>query len=316
MDLRHLRYFVAVAEERHITRAAHRLGIQQPPLSQQIHALEAEIGGKLFVRVPRGVELTDAGRLLLAEAYDILASVERAGAIARQAVGGHVGKLSIGFTTSAVLHSLVPDIIRAFREALPNVVLDLQEGNAAVLTEQVQAGALDAGFLRVPVARPTGLNFLRLLDEELVVVLPVGHPLADTAHYPLELVSLAAERFILVRRPSAPGIYANLMQACREAGFEPRVVAEVAHMLTNINLVAAGVGISLVPAAMREINLRQVVYAPIRQAPGLAAPLTLVFPARARSPVLERFLALTRRLAGVETVDETHEKRTSGERAE
>jgi DNA-binding transcriptional LysR family regulator len=114
-----------------------------------------------------------------------------------------------------------------------------------------------------------------------------------------------------VRRPSAPGIYANLMEACRKAGFEPNVVAEGAHMLTNINLVAAAVEISLVPAAMCEINLRQTVCAPIRLAPGLAAPSTIMFPERARSSVLERFLALTRRLAGVETME-----RTMGESAQ
>eukprot|EP01037_Dinobryon_pediforme_P005562 gene5562-5617_t len=302
MELRHLRYFVAVAEERHITRAAARLGIQQPPLSQQIHALEAEIGGRLFRRVPRGVELTEAGHLLLAEAYEILAGVDRAGAIARTAAEGEVGALSVGFTTSAMLHPLVPDIIRAFRADFPRVSLDLQEGNAAELTERVHHGALQAGFLRVPVARPSGIRFLGLLDEELMVVLPVGHNLVPAPGHRLDLAALVDERFILVRRPSAPGIYANFVEACRQEGFEPKVVAEVGHMLTNINLVAAGVGISLVPAAMCEINLRQVVYAPIRQRPGLAAPLTLMFPERGSSPVLERFLALTRRLADGGTI--------------
>lgn len=304
MDLRHLRYFVAVAEERHITRAALRLGIQQPPLSQTIQALEAELGGALFTRGPRGVELTSAGTVLLAEAYDIIGSLERASTLTRRAIGGQIGRLSIGFTTSAMMHPVVPAIIRAFRAEAPLVELDLQEGNAADLTERVHRGELALGFLRLPVARPTGIVFLRLLDEELVLVLPIGHPLLSAAAggriRRFDLTELAKERFILVRRPNAPGMYANLLNACRDAGFEPIIAAEVGHMLTNINLVAAGVGISLVPAAMREVNLRQVAFCAVTPAPGLAAPLTLAYPERGRSPILERFLALSRQIASRE----------------
>jgi len=184
------------------------------------------------------------------------------------------------------------------------VELDLQEGNAADLTERVHRGELALGFLRLPVARPTGIVFLRLLDEELVLVLPIGHPLLSAAAggriRRFDLTELAKERFILVRRPNAPGMYANLLNACRDAGFEPIIAAEVGHMLTNINLVAAGVGISLVPAAMREVNLRQVAFCAVTPAPGLAAPLTLAYPERGRSPILERFLALSRQIASRE----------------
>lgn len=299
MDLRQLRYFVAVAEARHISRAAQSLGIQQPPLSQAIRALEAELGGRLFTRHARGVELTPAGAVLLAESREIIAGLERAGLATRRALSGETGRLSIGFTTSAILHPLVPDVIRAFRAAHSGITLDLQEGNAAELTEAVHHGDLDAGFLRVPVAHPEGLAFMRLLDEELVVVLPIGHRLLAGGGGPrlLHLAELSGEPFILVRRPSAPGIYANVILACREAGFEAAVVAEVAHMLTNINMVAAGLGISIVPASMREINLRQVVFCPIAPAAGLAAPLTLAYPERGRAPMLERFITLTSRLA-------------------
>lgn len=309
MDVRQLRYFVAVAEERHITRAARRLGLQQPPLSQAIHALEAELGGALFVRGPRGVELTAAGTVLLAEARDILASVARASRVTKQAAEGRSGAVSVGFTTSAMLHPVVPEVIRAFRGRFPDIRLNLQEGNAAELTERLQRSEVELGFLRLPVSAPDGVTFRWLLDEELVVVLPLGHRLlgaAITDVLPrdrprlLDLAELAGERFILVRRPSAPGIYANVMQACRAQGFEPEVVAEVAHMLTNINLVAAGMGISLVPASMREINLRQVAYCPLRPVPGLAAPLTLAYPSRGRPPALEQFLNLVREMIGGE----------------
>jgi DNA-binding transcriptional LysR family regulator len=301
MDLRQLRYFVAVAEERHITRAAQRLGLQQPPLSQTVAALEAELGGALFTRLPRGVELTPAGLVLLAEAYDIIVSFERAASLVRQVLGGRVGRLSIGFTTSAMLHPVVATIIRAFRAEAAEVELDLQEGNAAELTERVQRGELAAGFLRVPVARPAGIVFMHLLDEALMLALPQGHALLQAApRRSVDLAALAGERFILVRRPHAPGIYANLLNACREAGFEPQIAAEVGHMLTNINLVSAGVGISLVPASMREVNLRQVSYVPVTPAPGLAAPLTLAYLDRGRSPMLDRFVALSCQIAARE----------------
>jgi DNA-binding transcriptional LysR family regulator len=299
MELRHLRYFIAVAEERHITRAARRLGMQQPPLSQQIRALEAELGVALFIRGARGVELTVAGQTLLEEAYAILHAVGGAETRTRQAASGQLGKLSLGFTTSAALHPLVPRIIHAFRQDYPAVELDLHENAAADLTEAVMRRDIHVALLRVPVAQPPGLVFLELLHEKLSAVLPIGHRLLDrTGKDGLDLRELARERFILVHRPDAPGIYQNLILACRAAGFEPEVVAEVAHMLTNINLVAAGAGISVVPASMREINLRQVGYCRLRTTPRLTAPLTLAYLAENPPPVLLNFIAVSRRLRG------------------
>ncbi len=158
MELRHLRYFIAVAEERHITRAALRLNMQQPPLSQQIRALEAELGVALFIRGARGVELTVAGQTLLEEAYAILNAVGEAATKTRQAASGTLGKLSIGFTTSAALHPLVPRIIHAFRQDYAQVELDLHENAAADLTEAVMRRDIHVALLRVPVARPPGLD--------------------------------------------------------------------------------------------------------------------------------------------------------------
>jgi DNA-binding transcriptional LysR family regulator len=157
-------------------------------------------------------------------------------------------------------------------------------------------------LLRVPVARPPELAFIELLQEELLVVLPAGHRLlARRGKAGLDLRELAEERFILVRRPGAQGIYENLILACRAAGFEARVVAEVAHMLTNINLVAAGAGVSVVPASMREVNLRQVGYRRLQATPGLTAPLTLGHVADDASPVLHNFITTTRRLLDAAT---------------
>ncbi len=302
MELRHLRYFVAVAEERHITRAARRLGMQQPPLSQQIRALETELGTKLFTRGARGVEPTAAGQAFLAEAYAILNSVRQAATRAQQAARGQVGRLSVGFTTSAVVHPLVPDIIREFRRDHAQVTLDLRENSAADLLEAVLAGDIQLALLRVPVARAPSLAVLELLQEEMLLVLPVGHRLLGgrfrRVGSAVPLAELAGESFILVRRPGAPGIYQNLILACRAAGFEPQVTAEVAHMLTNINLVAAGAGISVVPASMQQVSLRHVGYRRIDTCPALTAPLTLVYPREGVGPVVSNFIAVSRRLSG------------------
>ena len=299
MELRHLRYFVVVAEERHITRAALRLGMQQPPLSFQIRQLETELGADLFIRTARGVVPTAAGQAFLEDARAILASVDRAAARTGRIARGHLGRLSVGFTTSAILHPFVRHLMRVFRETYPAVELDLDEGNAAKLTTSVASGAMAAGFLRIPVERPPGVAFVELLHEDLLVVLPVGHPLSGRSDA-LDLSELARERFILVRRPGAPGIYENVIAACRAAGFEPSIVAEVPHMLTNVNLVAAGAGISVVPASMSEIGLRDVHYCRLRATPPLSAPLTLAFLADNGDPILANMLAMARALAEAE----------------
>ena len=157
MDLRHLRYFIAVAEERHVTRAARRLGIQQPPLSQQIRALEREVGAALFVRRPRGVELTEPGRVFLDEARAVLAQVERALASTRRTARGEQGRIAVGFTSSAPFHPFVPRVIRAFREAHPLVSLSLEESGTPDLIEGLRSERLDAAFIRTAVPDPAGL---------------------------------------------------------------------------------------------------------------------------------------------------------------
>src|ERR1043166_4429954 len=166
MELRHLRYFLAVAEEKHITRAAERLGMQQPPLSQQIKALEAEIGIQLFRRVPRGVGLTSGGAAFLQEVRGILSGVEHAVIKASRAAHGLEGTLLVGFSTSAIAHRLVPDLIRAYRQAYPGVALDLSGGNAAELTEAVAKGAIHAAIFRKPVVQPADVIFHSLLEED------------------------------------------------------------------------------------------------------------------------------------------------------
>lgn len=308
MELRHLRYFLVVAEERNFTRAAERLGMQQPPLSQQIRLLEGELGFALFRRHPKGAELTAGGRAFVAEASAILASLERAGQRARRVALGMEGTLSVGFTTSAAAHPLTPAVIRAYREAYPEVDLDLSEGNAAELTDAVAAGNTDVALLRLPVRRPPGLLFEPLLEEEMLLILPSSHPLlaqsgaAPTPTPTVSLKALARERFILVRRHGAPGMYANLLAACERLGFVPLVGLEVAHMLTNISLVAAGAGVSIVPASMRGFHADRVAYCRIADAvPPLVAPINALSRQDKLTPLGMNFLTLARQLAGTFT---------------
>jgi DNA-binding transcriptional LysR family regulator len=296
MELRHLRYFLAVAEERHMTRAAARLGLQQPPLSQQIHALEKELGTKLFTRLPRGVELTPAGEGFLEETRAVLSGVERASVRARAAAMGQRGRISIGLTTSASLHPVVTRILRAYAESHAAVALELHANSAAGLTEALLRQDVQVAIIRAAVARPTDLVFRELTRENMLVALPAGHPLVDRTasgeNAPVPLRALAGERLILVRRHAAPGMYANVIDACYKAGFEPLVIAEVEQMLISVNLVAAGVGISLVPASIRELRQEGIAYCPIADAPSLIAPLTLVYRRGEARPIVTAFVEL------------------------
>ena len=301
MELRHLRYFVAVARARNFTRAAAALGIQQPPLSQQIRALESEVGFALFRRLPRGVELTRGGEVFLEEAQAVIEGADYAVRRARQAAGGSVGSLSLGFTSSAMTHRLAPEIIRRFREDNPAVELVIEEGNAERLSARVAAGRLDVGFIRRPVSELSGLAYRVVLEEALLMALPRHHPVAQRAlaraRPHVTLRELAGEPFIFVRRPGAPGMYGDLIAACHKAGFAPNVVAEVGQMLTNITMVAAGVGVSAVPASMRAIHAEGVAYLPARDAPKLKAPLNLVLRIGHGNPTVERFVEFAVKMA-------------------
>lgn len=295
MELRHLRYFLAVAEHRGFTRAAAVLGIQQPPLSQQVRDLERELGYALFRRLPRGVALTEGGEVFLEEARSVLAALERGVKRAAQAAQGTAGSLSLGFTSSAVMHPYAPGLVRRYREAHPGVELEIQEGNAAMLTAAVAAGRLDIAFIRRPVSEESALACHTVAEERLLVALPIDHPVAERARARgathVRIADLAGESFILVRRPGAQGMYGDLIEACHRAGFAPRIAAEVDQMLTNITLVAAGVGVSVVPASMRDIHRDRVHYAEPRDALELVAPLTLVSRMGDTNPAVERFVS-------------------------
>jgi DNA-binding transcriptional LysR family regulator len=298
MELRHLRYFVAVAEEKHVTRAAERLGMQQPPLSQQIQALEAELDVQLFRRLPRGVELTQAGETLLADAQIILARVEHATAATKRAARGEQGRITVGFTSSVPFHPFMASIIRAFRDSFPLISLALEEGGTSELVEGLRQERIDAAFIRSPVADLLGLEVRPILEEEMVVALPAAHPLVQRARSEaLPLASLAAETFLLYRRPSGPGLYDSIIAGCHRAGFTPQVGQEAPRMVSTLNLVAAGLGVSIVPESMRGLRMDGVAFATLKDRPPLRAPLTLAQRRSERSPVVRRFIDLVNKSA-------------------
>ena len=296
MELRHLRYFVAVAEEGHITRAAARLGIQQPPLSQQIHALEAELEVQLFRRKPRGVDLTQAGEALLAEARAILDRVEHAILSARRTARGNAGRIGLGFTSSASFHPFVPRIIREFREASPLVSLTLEEAGTGELVDGLRAERIDAAFVRSPIGAVAELDVHSVLEEQMVAALPAGHRLAGRTTR-LPLAALEEETFILYRRPLGPGLYDAIIAACQRAGYSPHIGQEAPRMLATLSLVAAGLGVTLIPASMRRMGIEGVAYRPLDHKAGLIAPLNLACRRGETAPAVRRFIALVRQTA-------------------
>lgn len=275
MELRHLRYFLAIAEELHFTRAAERLGIEQPPLSQQIKQLENELGAALFHRHARSVTLTEAGRAFLPHASAAVAEALRAAEAARQAIRGEQGHLRIGFTSSASYNPLVPGMIQKFRDLYPNVAVTLVEQATSALLADLQGSRLDVAFLRVSPAEQGGLAMLELPAEEMFAALPARHPLAQAPR--VALADLAADGFILFPRQNGRLLYDSIIDACRAAGFRPNIVQEAPQLGSTVNLVAAGAGVALVPASMRQLHPSGVVYARLRS-PAPKACLWLCHP--------------------------------------
>jgi DNA-binding transcriptional LysR family regulator len=280
----------------HVTRAAARLGIQQPPLSQQIHALEAELEVQLFRRKPRGVELTQAGEALLAEARAILDRVEHAILSARRTARGDAGRIGLGFTSSASFHPFVPRIIREFREASPLVSLTLEEAGTGELVDGLRAERIDAAFVRSPIGAVAELDVHSVLEEQMVAALPAGHRLAGRTTR-LPLAALEEETFILYRRPLGPGLYDAIIAACQRAGYSPHIGQEAPRMLATLSLVAAGLGVTLIPASMRRMGIEGVAYRPLDRKARLIAPLNLACRRGETAPAVRRFIALVRQTA-------------------
>jgi DNA-binding transcriptional LysR family regulator len=300
MELRHLRYFIAVAEEGHITRAAERLDMQQPPLSAQIAALERELEVKLFRRKARGVELTDAGRAFLEGARAMLAHLDRSCEKTRRIARGDEGRISVGVTPTCMYHPFVPQAVRAFREAYPNVVLRLQESRSVDLYQQLADERIDAAFVRIPPSDPTGVALDALLEEPMVVALPNGHPLAQRKEdATITLQELASETFIIYGSQHDPGIHAIAFRAFQAAGFNPVVGQQAPHLASTLNLVAVGLGVSFVPASLQRMHMDGVTYRRLKGAIKLSAPLKLASRRGDPSAVVRNFLSLVKGSAKV-----------------
>jgi DNA-binding transcriptional LysR family regulator len=292
VELRHLRYFVAVAEERHFGRAAERLHIAQPPLSQQIRALEADLGVQLLVRTTRRVELTPAGRLLLDRARTILAGVETATSDVSRAATGELGRISLGFTGSAT-YELLPTLARVLREDMPDVTLELH-GEMLTPRQEVELrdGGIDLGFLRPPVRDPDLVVHV-IRREPLVAALPDSHRLAGRDEVPL--AELSGEPFVTYPSHYRSVVHDAVLATCRTAGFTPRVAQEVGETSTLVAFVAAGLGVALVPASVRHLQITNAVYRPLA---GITEEVTLALAHRAGddSAVLHRVLERVRGL--------------------
>ncbi|HTD05297.1 LysR substrate-binding domain-containing protein [Undibacterium sp.] len=301
MELRHLRYFVTVAEELHFTRAAERLHIGQPPLSQQIQALEEEVGVQLLERSKRWVRLTPAGKFFLDDARKILAMSEQATQTARRANRGEIGELRIGFTPSTPFTEIFPAVINLFRKRFPQVTLSLRELPTMRQLEAIEERQLDLGFIRpteVEVAKSISLNILS--DDPLLLVMPAKHRLANRKSIPFK--ELAAESFVMYPHHAGTGLSRQIQRLCREAGFEPRIVQEAQEASTIIGLVAAGCGVSILPESFRNIQLSGVAYRPMA---GHTSKTTLMLAklANENNPLTAAFLELAATAAKIRPLD-------------
>jgi len=293
MELRHLKYFLYVAEELNFRKAAERVGIAQPPLSSQIRDLEKELGVQLFRRVSRGVELTEAGAAFLAEVPAVFKRVAHATKMAKRGGRGEVGQLRVGFTGSTTFNGIVPRSLREFRRAYPEVEVVLEELNTPILLERLRLQRLDAAFIRSGRQTPTGTTRLRLGDETMMALVPAGHRLASQNS--IALRDLEGEPMVFPARSVGPELYDEVINACRRAGFEP-IIAQIAPQMTSIsNLVAVELGVSIVPAKLANAAVPGVIFLPIAgDAP--VAWLTLATRVDDRSVMTRNFVSTVRKV--------------------
>jgi DNA-binding transcriptional LysR family regulator len=260
MDLRHLRYFVAVAEELHFTRAAKRLHIAQPPLSRQIRELEQELGATLLNRTRHHIELSDAGRVFLEKARQILRATESAVVEVQRAQRGEIGTLAVGFFEQTA-YTLLPPVLRAFQKRFPDVEVQLRWFPVVGQVDALMRGDVDVAFVR-PVADLDGLSKELLVEEPFVAAVPGSHPFANRSALSWE--ECADEQLINYTQSLAPDYHAGIARACAAAGVAARNFIEVGQVYTALGLVSAGVGIAFVPSSVQRIRFDNLVYKPLR----------------------------------------------------
>jgi DNA-binding transcriptional LysR family regulator len=290
MELRHLRYLVAVAEELHFGRAAIRLHISQPPLSQQIRQLEEELGVKLFNRTKREVRLTEPGKRIVNEAYQVLSEVDHFINVASRASEGAIGHLSIAGPGG--VNEILVETLRVFSNRYPGVHIELQFMSTGLQIEALRESRIQVGYLNLPVSDPN-LVLETVRREPMWIAVPKSHPLA--CHSRVPLAELADERFILFARRSSPGLHDLITATCRNAGFSLNVAHEVDNVIASLTLVTAGLGLAFCSPSMQKL-WPDVVFRPIREA---VPPLeyAVAYRREAHSPVLDSFLRVVRETA-------------------
>lgn len=290
LELRHLRYFIAVAEEKNFSRAAKRLNMTQPPLSQQIQGLEAQLGAKLFDRTSRPLRLTVAGEAFLEEARTLIIQLEQTVHKIHSLSQGESGHLTVSFSSSTA-NSILPEILKTFRQQYPEVQLILQEENSTFLLQRLQDQQADIIFLYLYSELPEANNLekMTLTDELLVLVLPEFHSLTRQSIIPLS--DLKNEPFIMPLNPIISGLPQQIDDLFSQASFKPNVTQKAVFMVTILGLVAAEMGISILPANVRNLHREGVVYRPIlEKTPTIC--LTAVWKQSNTSPILRKFLRL------------------------
>jgi DNA-binding transcriptional LysR family regulator len=293
MNFQRLRYFVAVAEELNFSRAAERLRMAQPALSYQIKHLEEELGVQLFHRTKRSVRLTDAGRLLLVEARGLLVHAEQTASVVHRVGQGEVGRLTVGFVPSAA-NWVLPPVLRAFGERFPGVDLLLREVDPDRLLRGLSDRRVEVGFLYLPFEEDS-LDSRSVSRETFVAALPDTHPLSNERV--VSLSALADEPFVLTPRYQGAGLRDKIVEQCRQAGFEPKVVQEAWLMQTTVSLVAGGLGVTLVPASLQNLQRAGVVY---KHVEGLSPEIELGVVWRRSDPsaILRAFLGVVEDVTG------------------
>lgn len=296
MELRHLRYFVAVAEERSFLKAAERLHISQPPLSTQIKDLEQQLGVTLLHRSSKGITLTEPGKVFYTQARVVLAAVEHARVATQRTARGEEGRLSIGFI-SIVDYSFLPAALRLFRTRYPGVDVVLHELTTDAQIRELGADNLDVGLALAPVVHD-GLTYHDICEEPLVIAMASDHWLLPPPDQMVAMRGLADESFVMIPRAMAPGYYDTFVDHCRLHGFTPRIEQQAKQMQTVISLVANNFGIALVPASLRNLQRTGVSYRQL-EGGGPAINIGLVHRKTDGNPAIASFLAVVRETVAV-----------------
>lgn len=295
MDFRQLKQFVVLATELNYRRAAECLNMTQPPLSIAIKRLEAEIGAPLFERDRLGVRLTTAGGAFLGEARRLLDGAESALEAARDAAQGRVGTLRVCSVPSAALR-LLPQILPEFTKLFPHIRLRLTSGSTVSILGELQRGELDAAFLVPPASQVPGIEMLALSRQRLILAVPSAHPAAG--RLAVALSELGDETLVALAHSDSPGFASEIVAACRQAGFHPKVMQESSHALISLPLIAAGLGVAIVPEALRQIAIDNVAYVNLVDASGapLTYPMALAAHANTMNPAVRWFCDTVRKV--------------------